>query len=114
VLSGTGGQVEGVVLNADQQPATEASVVTVPDEPRRAQWQFYRDDHTDQYGRLAIKGLAPGRYMLFAWKDAEGADQDPEFIRRFEPLGEAVAIRENSHENAQLKLIPAAEKKAAK
>ncbi len=115
VLAGTGGQVEGVVLNADQQPATEASVVAVPDEPRRAQLRFYKEDHTDQYGRFTIKGIAPGRYKLFAWEDVEeGAYQDPEFIKRFEALGEAVAIRENSHESAPLKLIPAGEKKATK
>ncbi|HXI43587.1 MAG TPA: carboxypeptidase-like regulatory domain-containing protein [Bryobacteraceae bacterium] len=115
VLSGTGGQVEGVVLNADQQPATEASVVAVPDEPRRTHWRFYKDGHTDQYGRFTIKALAPGRYKLFAWEDVEeGAYQDPDFIRKFEPLGEAVVIRENSHESAQLKLIPAGEKKSPK
>jgi hypothetical protein len=115
VLASTGGQVEGVVLNADQQPATEASVVAVPDESRRTQLRFYKDDHTDQYGRFTIKGIAPGRYKLFAWEDVEeGAHQDPEFIKRFETLGEAVVIRENSHESAQLKLIPAAEKKAVK
>jgi len=115
VLSSTGGQVEGVVLNADQQPATEASVVAVPDELRRTQLRFYKDDHTDQYGRFTIKGIAPGRYKLFAWEDVEeGAYQDPEFIKRFEALGEAVVIRENSHESAPLKLIPASEKKAAK
>jgi hypothetical protein len=115
VLSGAGGQVEGVVLNADQQPATEASVVAVPDEPRRTQWRIYKDDRTDQYGRFTIKGLAPGRYKLFAWEDVEeGAAQDPDFIRKFEALGEAVAIRENSHESAQLKLLLAGEKKAAK
>jgi len=115
VLAGTGGQVEGVVLNVDQQPATEASVVAVPDEPRRSQLRFHKEDHTDQYGRFTIKGIAPGRYKLFAWEDVEeGAYQDPEFIKRFEALGEAILIRENSHESAQLKLIPAGEKKAAK
>jgi hypothetical protein len=115
VLAGTGGQVEGVVLNADQQPATEATVVAVPDEPRRTQSRFYKEDHTDQYGRFTIKGVAPGGYKLFAWEDVEdGAYLDPEFIKKFEALGEAIAIRENSRESAPLKLIPAGEKKAAK
>jgi len=87
----------------------------VPDEPRRTHWRFYKDGHTDQYGRFTIKALAPGRYKLFAWEDVEeGAYQDPDFIRKFEPLGEAVVIRENSHESAQLKLIPAGEKKSPK
>jgi hypothetical protein len=115
VLASTGGQVEGVVLNADQQPATEASVVAVPDQPRRSHVRFYKDGQTDQYGRFTIKGIAPGRYKLFAWEEVEeGAYQDPEFIKRFEGLGEAVVLRENSHESAQLKLIPAGERKATK
>jgi len=70
-------------LNVDQQPATEASVVAVPDEPRRSQLRFHKEDHTDQYGRFTIKGIAPGRYKLFAWEDVEeGAYQDPEFIKK--------------------------------
>ncbi len=43
-----------------------------------------------------------------------GAYQDPEFLKPHEDKGEAVAIRESSHETAQLKVIPAESAPAAK
>jgi hypothetical protein len=114
LLSSNGGQVEGVVLNAAEQPVTGAAVVLVPDEPRRAQTRLYKDVSTDQYGRFNIKGIAPGGYKLFAWEEVEsGAYQDPDFLKAFEALGERKAIREGSRESAQLKLIPAENKKPA-
>jgi hypothetical protein len=113
-LSGNGGQVEGVVLNASDQPETGATVVLVPDEARRSQLRLYKDVTTDQYGRFTIKGIAPGGYKLFAWEEIEdGAYQNPDFLKTFEALGEPRTMREGSHESAQLKLIPAEGKKIA-
>jgi protocatechuate 3,4-dioxygenase beta subunit len=113
VVSSNGGQIEGVVLNADEQTVSAARVVLVPDESRRAQSRFYRDASTDQYGRFTIKGIAPGGYKLFAWEDVEdGAYENPEFLKQFEALGEPKSIREGSRESAQLKLIPAQTTKA--
>src|SRR5712692_2940455 len=71
VFSSDGGQVEGVVLNVAEQPATAATVALVPDGPRRAQTRLYKGITTDQYGRFTIKGIAPGGYKLFAWEDVE-------------------------------------------
>lgn len=114
VVSSNGGQIEGVVLNAEEQAATGARVVLVPDEPRRAESRFYREASTDQYGRFTIKGIAPGGYKLFAWEDVEdGAYENPDFVKPFEALGEPKSIREGSRESAQLKLIPAQTAKAA-
>ena len=113
-VSTNGGQIEGVVLNADEQAVSAARVVLVPDEPRRAQSRFYRDASTDQYGRFTIQGIAPGGYKLFAWEDVEeGAYESPEFLKPFEALGDPKSIREGSRESAQLKLIPAPAAKAA-
>jgi len=87
-------------------------VVLVPDEPRRAQTRLYKDATTDQYGRFTIVGIAPGGYKLFAWEDVEdGAYEDPDYLKAFEDLGEPRTIRERSRESAQLKLIPAEDKK---
>ncbi len=114
VLSGNGGQLEGVVLNAEEQPAMGALVALVPDEPRRALLRWYKQATTDQYGRFTVKGIAPGGYKLFAWDDVDdGAYEDPEFLKAFEAQGEPIAIREGSRESAQLKLIPTEEKKPA-
>jgi hypothetical protein len=43
-----------------------------------------------------------------------GAYQDPEFLKPYENKGESVAIREGSHETAQLKVIPSETAPAAK
>jgi hypothetical protein len=69
LMSSNGGEVEGVVLNADDQPAKAAAVELVPDEPNRARSRLYRQASTDQYGRSLIKGVAPGGDKLFAWED---------------------------------------------
>jgi carboxypeptidase family protein len=114
VVLTVGGQVEGVVLNAEEQPATGAAVVLVPDSARRSQSRLYKETTTDQYGRYNIKGIAPGEYKLFAWDDLEnGAYEDPEFLKSFEALGENVAIRDGCHESKQLKVIVSEGKKAA-
>jgi protocatechuate 3,4-dioxygenase beta subunit len=106
VLSTNGGQVEGVVLNANEQPEAAATVALVPDDPRRSQTRLYKDATTDQYGRFTIVGIAPGGYKLFAWEDVEdGAYEDPDYLKAFEALGEPRVIRERSRESAQLKLI---------
>lgn len=111
VVLSSGGQVEGVVLNAKDQPAAGATVVAVPEQ--RSQWRMYKENTTDQYGRFHIKGVAPGEYKLFAWEDVEtGAYEDPEFLKGFESLGESVTIREGRHESKQLKLIVSEGKKS--
>lgn len=113
-VSSNGGQLEGVVLNANDQPEAGATVVLVPDEPRRGQSRLYKEVTTDQYGRYTIKGIAPGEYKLFAWEEIEdGAYENPDFLKLFEALGEPRTIREGSRESAQLRLIPAGEQKAA-
>jgi hypothetical protein len=111
-LSSNGGQVEGVVLNAEEQPAPGSIVALVPEPGRRSQPRFYRDVTTDQYGRFQIKGIAPGDYKLFAWEDVEsGAYEDPDFLKAFETLGASLVILEGGHESKQLKLIPSETKK---
>lgn len=114
VLSSNGGQIEGVVLNASEQPEAGAAVVLVPDEPRRSLIRLYRKTTTDQYGRFTLSIIAPGGYKLFAWEEVEDdAYENPDYLKPIEALGEARTIRERSHESVQLKLIPAEEKKIA-
>jgi carboxypeptidase family protein len=106
-ISSLGGQIEGIVLNSEEQPVTGAAVVLVPDTSRRRQSRLYKEVTTDQYGRFHILSIAAGDYKLFAWDDVEtGAYEDPEFLKSFEELGESLTIREGSRESKQLKLIP--------
>jgi hypothetical protein len=105
LINPNGGQVDGNVDNAGQQPAGGATVVLVPN-ARRQQPSLYKTASTDQYGHFSFKGIAPGDYKLFAWDEVEyRAYEDPEFMKPYENLGQGVTIRESAHETAQLKLI---------
>jgi uncharacterized protein (DUF2141 family) len=108
LLASNGGQIDGTVLNAQQQPAAGATVVLVPESRLREQGRLFKSAAADSTGHFSVKGIAPGEYKLFAWEDVEsGAYQDPDFLKAFEKLGESFSIHEGSRENAQLKLIPA-------
>ena len=85
-----------------------ATVVLVPDTKHRDHADLFKRTASDTSGHFSIKGISPGEYKLFAWEDVENdAYQDPEFLQPFENQGESVTIREGSHEDRQLKLIPA-------
>jgi len=110
LLSPSGGESEGVVLDDRQRPFSGATVVLVPEPRRRSQLYLYKTTTTDQYGRFRLRGIAPGEYKIFAWEDIEsGAYQDPEFIRPFESRGQSFSFREYTRQTAQLALIPAEE-----
>lgn len=102
------GQIDGSVMNGEDKPAPGATVALIPNgEKRREQAQSYKNTTTDQYGRFALKNVDPGDYKLFAWEDVEtGAYMDPDFVKPIESQGTPITIREDSHENQQLKWIP--------
>jgi hypothetical protein len=109
LLSPNGGQVEGTVADAKQQPAT-GTVALVPDARHRDQTQLFKMMGTDASGHFTITGIAPGDYKLFAWQEVEAdAPQDPEFLKPYENQGQSLTIREGSREKTQLKLIQAEE-----
>ena len=78
-------QVEGVVLDAKQQPAKGALVALIPDATRQSRISLFKTVRTDDNGRYSIQGIAPGDYSLYAFEDIDsGAYLDPDFIK---PLG---------------------------
>ena len=108
-VSAKAGQIEGIVLNAKEQPSAGVAVVLVPEPKLRDRDPAFKQTTSDQYGRFLIKTIEPGDYKLFAWEDVEpGEYRDPEFLKPFEDRGREIHIREGSRESADLKLIPAA------
>ncbi len=106
VISPRGGHIEGVVVDDNQQPVQAATVVLIPDPPRREQRRLYVTATTDQTGRYALRGIAPGSYKIFSWQGVEyGAYQDPESLNRYEDDGKSIRIQEGDREVVQLELI---------
>jgi hypothetical protein len=67
--------------------------VLVPDEKHRDDSAYYKTGTSDSAGSIAIKGIPPGDYTLFAWEYIDaGAWYNLDFIRQQMPNGVAVTI----------------------
>jgi hypothetical protein len=106
VYSSKSGAVDGTVVRADGAPAANATVVLVPDPPRRDHERLYREASADQFAHFVAENVTPGKYHAFAWEKVSWDDfTDPDFLREYEPKGEAFLIGENEKKTLQLKLI---------
>jgi uncharacterized surface anchored protein len=106
-LSAGAGRITGTVAK-DQQPSAGATIVLVPDAPRRGQARFYRQALSDSRGNFAISGIAPGDYKLFAWQEIDrGMYLDPDFLQSYEDSGKSVRVDEGTNVTVQLEMIPA-------
>jgi hypothetical protein len=65
------GRVDGTVASSDGSPLSGITVLLVPNGARRSQMGAYRRAVTDQSGRFALQGIAPGDYQLFAGSDMQ-------------------------------------------
>jgi hypothetical protein len=108
LVSPAGGQVEGVVADAKQQPAKAATVVLIPEAVRQSRLSLFKTAITDQNGHYSIQGIAPGSYTVYAFEDLPpGASQDPDYMKPFEKSAESLTVHEGGHEFKQLQQIQA-------
>lgn len=105
-MSSAGARVDGTVTDENDLPAAGATVALVPEEARRKLFRLYKDSTTDQYGKFILRGIAPGKYKVFSWKEVENnAWEDTDFLKPFEDQGKEIAAEENGRITLQLKLI---------
>jgi hypothetical protein len=124
LVSYKGGMVEGVVVEKgaekkndvdtghvnDEHPATNATVVAVPETKYRKLPDRFVTGSTDQHGRFTIRGVAPGSYTLYAWQDLEdGVWHDADFLKSQEANGTALKVEEGSRQQVELKVSPVGE-----
>jgi protocatechuate 3,4-dioxygenase beta subunit len=106
LVSPNGATVDGYVTRG-QKTCPGATVVLVPNPPRRGEQQLYKATSTDDDGRFLIQGAAPGDYKVFAWESVEdGAYRNAEFLEPFETRGQGTHLQERSHASVNLDLIP--------
>jgi protocatechuate 3,4-dioxygenase beta subunit len=107
ILSPNAGWIDAIVTNNEGKASSDATVVVVPDPPRRQRFDLYYVSGSDPNGRLHLDGIAPGDYKVFAWDDVPGdAWQDADFMRAYEDRGKPVHISEGGSANVDLRLIP--------
>jgi hypothetical protein len=106
-LAANGGTVSGSVINARRELVANATVVLVPDFPRREQASLYKVVFSDPTGRFSINGVTPGGYRIFSWESvADGAWQDSRFLQVYETRGSAVRVSEGGGLNVDVVSIP--------
>jgi hypothetical protein len=106
VLAPDAGELEGVALDKDGNPAPGATVVAIPDPAFRKRSDRFFSAGADQQGRFQMKGMPPGDYKLFAWEDIEpDAWFDPDVLRPIESRGEPVKIEAKGSALVKLQLI---------
>jgi hypothetical protein len=107
ILSPNAGWIDAIVTNNEGKASSDATIVVVPDPPRRQRFDLYYVAGSDPNGRLHLDGIAPGDYKVFAWDDVPGdAWQDADFMRAYEDRGKPVHITEGGSANVELRLIP--------
>jgi hypothetical protein len=107
VLSTAGARIDGSVTDENSLPSAGAVVTLVPEGDRRKQFRLYMTTTTDQSGQFVLRGIAPGTYKLFSWREVEDNGwEDPEFLAPFESQGTRVTAEESAHIAVRLKSIP--------
>jgi len=106
VVIGSGGTLEGVVLNEKGERLSNATVAIVPAAARRQRSEYFKSTTTGVSGQFKISGIAPGDYTVFAWEGVEqNAWLDPNFLRAYEDRGIALQITEETKANLQLRAL---------
>jgi hypothetical protein len=95
------GGLDGRVLNETRESAGSARVVLIPDARHRL--DRYLAIVASATGRFQMPRIPPGKYKIFAWKDAPtGAWYDPDFLQNYEDQARPVEILPGSAEFVEL------------
>jgi hypothetical protein len=105
VLSDRAGIVDGIVKNGEGSPVAGATVVLIMEHHEERDGFNYAS--TDQFGHFVVRGVAPGEYHIFAWKNVDNSDwDDPDFRQPFLPKAQAFSLSEDEKKTLQLTLLP--------
>jgi protocatechuate 3,4-dioxygenase beta subunit len=89
----SGGTVNGTIVNSDRAPVTGGIVALIPDELDGTKTHLYRTAGSDQNGVFVVRGIAPGAYHVYAWRELAGAAyRNTDFMKKYEGQGVAVKI----------------------
>jgi hypothetical protein len=107
LLGSDGGRIQVAAYNAKGQLHPGASVVLIPDAPRRHRREQYRVVTSGDDGLAALRGIPPGNYKVFAWEDLEpNAYLNATYMESYEPSGLPVKIAGGDNPTISVRTIP--------
>jgi len=105
-LAANGALIEGTVVDGKGKPASDATVVAVPEPPFRQRYELYQPAHTDHSGHFVIRGQRPGDYKVYAWDEVTDQEYfDPDFVKQYENDGTSLHAEVNGHHQLALKVL---------
>jgi len=106
VISTETGKLQGRVVNGRREPASNATIVVVPEPSLRHRTNLFFEPKPDAAGKFSID-VPPGSYKVFAWEDVEpNAWFDADFMQTYESRGHVVAIGAGNMETVEVDVIP--------
>jgi hypothetical protein len=105
VVSPSGGHIEGVLLDAKDQPS-RGSILLVPNVPQPGPPDLFRRTNADSKGKFTIRGVAPGSYRLVALEneDVDAEINAPDFTDKIGNRGSALMVDEKGNYAVQIRL----------
>ena len=106
IVNADGQTLEGVILDANRQPVSGASIALAPPPNRRQNAALYRAAKSEADGRFKMTGVAPGEYKIFSWKNVPAtAWQNAEFLSRYESQGRTVSVKTGTNPEQRVTVI---------
>jgi hypothetical protein len=73
----------------------------------RKRIDLFKTASSDSSGQFTIRGVPPGIYKVFAWRELErNIFLDQSFMERFETYGAPAHVDEGGHVNVTTTIIP--------
>ena len=92
-IAAPGGEIRGTAVDAAGRSIPNCFVTLVPEGEGRSNFLNYRRGMTDTAGAFRLRGVAPGRYRIFAWQtDPASGDENPQFLSRYEARSREVQV----------------------
>jgi bla regulator protein BlaR1 len=106
VAGAGGGTIEGVAMNSAGKRVSVAQVAVVPESSLRGNPHLYKTINTDQEGRFAMRGIAPGTYKIFALAEYNGDMPylNSEFMKEIEDKGREIKIGRGQKLTAEVRI----------
>jgi hypothetical protein len=108
VLGLNAGVVTGRVVNARQEPVSQATVVLLPPGQPPFRSDRYRTFTTGADGLFQFSGVPPGNYRVFAWEDIDpGGWFNRSYLADVESYASILEIAEGQKKDLEVRVIPA-------
>jgi hypothetical protein len=105
-LAREAGGIQGIVHDEEGSGPGGAVVVLAAAARMRFRRDLFQETTMDQKRSCRLRGIPPGEYTLFAWREAEpGIWFDAEFMKNFDGSAKAVTVTAKSEQTADLRAL---------